>query len=494
MSQHSFAGIWQLAKRSFREESSRLSQHVTRLLLGCVLLAVIVNGHLDVASTARGLPIFKSQVLLTHLFLIVSAMFGYSQIIVEERESGTIDLLKLAGIDRASILIGKTLPRLWESVLLIAIQFPFTLLTITLGGVNWHQVTAAYLLLSACAFLMAGIGVFASTVCRTGRAAVGLATVITFVYLFPFIAPHVSWGMTTFAWAETVNLQMQTLAVLQTSFQGATTFPSVWIALGLGMIAFIASWICFELSLNLISLDLTRRHRNHAKSSRRGRPWRQPCLWKDYYFLSGGVRRMVIRSAVHFGLLLWMFYAQSSVSRGFAWAALLGCPVSLIDGTWTASRLFAEEIQNRTWSVLVQTPHSIRRIALHKTLGWTIGMLPSIVMPLLFIVLAILTFEHLDYSDSLELMIGTLVITIAVFAYLHMMVLFSLDWHWKAIPVTLIATCVLAYLYMWMLVPWRSTGEVRCIFFVITGIILIGLIAGFQYRILKRLKILAGSF
>ena len=89
-----------------------------RFTLAIFLLLVIVEIRSDSVATAKGLTIFKAQVLLTHLFLTINAIFGFSQVIIEERESGTLDLLKLADINSLSVVLGKGLPRFWECLLL----------------------------------------------------------------------------------------------------------------------------------------------------------------------------------------------------------------------------------------------------------------------------------------------------------------------------------------------------------------------------------------
>lgn len=489
-----FGGLWQLTKRSLREESSRLGPHVTRVLMAGVLVGVIIVSHRDTVSSATGLPIFQAQLFLTHLFLMINAAFGFSQVIVEERESGTLDLLKLAGINRVSIIIGKSLPRFWESGLLIAVQFPFTLLTMTLGGVSWPQVIAGYATLIACLVLVAGMGLFASTVCQSSRSAVSLAMILLLTYLAPFVIHWLSWRGFGMTWVQTVSLQQRAVTVVQAGFNDSPWSSAVTIALFGGALFFIATWMGFESRL-LGSIFSMRIFSAISYQQRRKRAWSTPLIWKDYYFLSGGVLRLAIRTSLHLGIFLWMWFEQGEFGRACAWTGLLGCPIGLIDGSWTSSRLFADEIRDQTWSVLVQTPKSLRNIAVHKTLGWGLGMLPSIFSPLLFIFVAIAEFlyERGDVDISFELALGSIVTWIAVFAHLHFVVLFSLDWFWKAIPATLITTCVATYLFMWLLDPWSYTIFVRCLIYTATGVILIAMIVLFQYRILTRLRELAAA-
>ena len=91
------------------------------------------------------------------------AGFGFfATAITEEKEEGTLGLLKMAGISRAGILLGKSTSRLVSAMLLLFAQFPFTLLAITLGGVTFQQILAAYSALLAYMILVANLAMFFS--------------------------------------------------------------------------------------------------------------------------------------------------------------------------------------------------------------------------------------------------------------------------------------------------------------------------------------------
>ncbi len=488
-----FHGVWQLAKRALRIESIRIGPNLMRFSLVLFLLLVIVESQLDNVGTAKGLKIFKSQILLTHLFLTINSIFGFSQVIIEEREAGTLDLLKLADINSLSIVLGKGLPRFWESLTLIAVQFPFTLLTITLGGVSWSQVFAAYVYLLIYLCLVAGIGLYFSASCRTSKAAVVTTSLVVILYLLPFVLSVFGGGTTIVTLAGEFNIQIKTMEIMQSGFKDSPWSAAAFVAIGFGCLFAVGA--CFNLNRASRFQSIVDRLAGVTfQISRKGRVWKQPFVWLDYKFVSGGFLRMMLRSFVHLGILFWMDSVQGGISQGLAWAALLGCPVSLIDATWSANRLFSDEVRNHTWSLLVQTPNSMRQILVQKTLGWGLGMLPAIVLPYLYIVSAIFLATHVHgLDDMMELLIGSVVTGLAVVAYLHLMVLFSLDWHWKAIPATLSVTCVLAFVYMWMLVPWRSGGEVRCAVFLFTGLVLVGICVALQMCIYNRLQTLAGS-
>lgn len=488
-----FRGVWQLARRALRLESMRVGPNIVRFLLAFLLLLVIVEARSNTSGSAQGLAIFKSQVLLTHLFLTINAVFGFSQLISEEREAGTLDLMRLAGINSIAVVLGKSLPRFWESLLLIGVQFPFTILAITLGGLAWPQVIAAYVYLLAYLCLVAGIGLFCSASYRTSKAAVVMSSLITFLYLLPFVFSILGGGSTVVVLLGNFSLQMRTMELMMSGFQNSPWCLAVYAAVLTGCCLAVAA--CFNLHRGGATQFFTNPILNILNRLRsKGRVWKSPFLWLDFTFTSGGLWRMSIRSVAHCSLFAWMYIVMGEPSRAFAWAALLGIVVSLVDATWSASRLFSDEIRNHTWSVLVQTPNTLSRILIHKTLGWLLGMSPAILLPYLFIFLAIMLFPFSNGLDDIaELIIGSLVSGLGVIAYLHLMAYFTLDWHWKAIPASLTVTCVLVYIYIFMLVPWQSGGAVRCVVFIGTGIVLLVFCMVLQLFIHKRLKDLAGE-
>ena len=77
----------------------------------------------------------------------------------------------MAGISPLGILSGKLGGRLVQALLLIAVQYPFTLLAVTMGGVTQHQVWSTYLGLMAYIVMLAGVGLCCSTLSDRNRTA-----------------------------------------------------------------------------------------------------------------------------------------------------------------------------------------------------------------------------------------------------------------------------------------------------------------------------------
>ena len=167
-----FTGVLALLERSLRVDSRAWTAHLARAgLMLAIYLEVWQVQATAFAFGAPGLRFFQSIVFLNLLFMTLLGVGFFSTAITEEKEEDTLGLMQMAGINPLGILLGKAGGRLLQALLLIAVQYPFTLLSITLGGVADAQVRAAYVGLVAFMLWLAGWGLFCSTVSRNSRAA-----------------------------------------------------------------------------------------------------------------------------------------------------------------------------------------------------------------------------------------------------------------------------------------------------------------------------------
>jgi hypothetical protein len=77
-------------------------------------------------------------------FIGIAALSIFPAAISEEKEDETLTLLRMTNLSALSILFGKSTSRFIGAMLLLAVQIPFTLLAITLGGITFSQIAAAY--------------------------------------------------------------------------------------------------------------------------------------------------------------------------------------------------------------------------------------------------------------------------------------------------------------------------------------------------------------
>jgi ABC-type transport system involved in cytochrome c biogenesis permease component len=496
-------GLWQLTRLTLTTDIRRLGSHAVRFGLAIVLYAAVVYASLYSTRNAAGLPLFQSQLLITAFFLSATAIFGFSQTITEEKEEETLGLIRLADISPLAIILGKTMGILVEAALLLIIQVPFTIVAITLGGVAWSQVTAAYVALGAYLWLLGAVGIAASVLEPTGGRAARWTAIIVGAYLLP---PMISWmnvfGLTGLLRGfAAISLPMRLLEITESDFRDGPWSSAVWFGIITGLIVLIVAWLLFDRASTSELHDRQPKILGF-KNRRARRPWSRPIVWREYEFLTGGVPWTIARVGIQVAIFVlvsysffWVRLIPRSLGFTLAWSAIASGVVGLLDGTWFASRLFQDEIRHRTWSSLVQTPYSLPRLALDKTLGWALGLAPTILSPFLFIIAMIIFHEHMprDAGNILEVIIGTATIGMSVFGYLHLLVLTSLYFGWKGTPMTLTICFAAGWIYVVAVFTSRLDGFSRCALFVGTSLAIVGLMIVFQLMILKRLERLAAG-
>jgi hypothetical protein len=124
--------------------------------------------------------------------------------------------------------------------------------------------------------------------------------------------------------------------------------------------------------------DLRHRGRNRAISRPRG----HPLFWKDFHFLSGGITGLVLRF-VSYGLLLLgihLLLQRNMGSREFgAMTMTIMFLALLLDLGIQAGRVFREEINWRTLSMLMILPMPLRNWAYAKIAGCAVITVPPLV-------------------------------------------------------------------------------------------------------------------
>jgi len=492
-------GTWQLAKLALASEVRRSGSHLVRLGLAIVLYCAVVYSEFFSQRNAIGLPLFKAQLYITAFFLSAMAIFGFCQTITEEKEEGTLGLMRLADISPLSIILGKTAGILCDAALLIGLQFPFTAIAITLGGISWDQVFAAYVALAVYLWLLAAVGVMVSVVQPTGSRATSWMAIIVAAYLFPsLLLQFPFWrSVKSLQNLAEISLPMRFFRITETGFDEGPWCSAVAFGLFVGCLGLICSWIVFD---RYALADHSTTERLNFRFFRRhgGRAWSRPVIWREYVFVTGGIPWTILRVGVQCALFFAVYATLSSASGqvvGFslAWSGIASGLLGLLEGTWFASRLFQDEIRYRTWSSLVPTSDSLPRLVWEKTLGWGLGLAPTIVSPFLFMAAMMIFHEHVQHSldgDS-EIILGTITVGVSVFGYMSLLVLLSLHFGWKSIPLTLTVCFAAGWLYVVAVYSSIFHTGMRCAAFAATSLTIVSLIIVLQWQIVKRLKQLA---
>ena len=166
-------GLLTLFNRSIRLDARGVKGHAYRIAFALFIYFGLLNAYLtSLAFGAPGLRFFSSICYLNLFFIFLAGCSFFATAVTEEKEEGTLGLLKMAGMSRGAILLGKSTSRLLSSMLLLVIQFPFLLLAITLGGVLYGQVAAAAVTLMSFLAFTANVALLFSVICKRSGSAV----------------------------------------------------------------------------------------------------------------------------------------------------------------------------------------------------------------------------------------------------------------------------------------------------------------------------------
>ncbi|MEK6257498.1 MAG: hypothetical protein AABP62_02665 [Planctomycetota bacterium] len=410
-----FAGVLALLERSLRIDARSWQTHVTRLGL---MVGIYVSLSFAFALASRfgapGLRFFSANVYLNVIFLTLLGVGFFSTAITEEKEEDTLGLMLMAGISPLGLLIGKLGGRLFQALLLIIVQYPFTLLAITLGGVSSAQVQAAYVSLTCYMLLLAGGGLLCSTLAPRSRTAGTWMVVALFVYgLVPYFCQTLRNNIARFSsapasWFETLleavasfSLFLRIGDIITTGFGES---PWSWQAVSnlmLGVICFGLSWCCFGFATREPATEaaarggLSRSQKGLARSFSPGRAWENPFVWKDFHFVAGGLSRRLLRILFYpalfgFSLGLSVLWSRSgdNVVEIYQFLVLLAV---LWELSILAAQSIHDEVRGQTIASLVMLPHSVRYVFYSKLLGAVAGMYPGLVC---FLVANVIGFKH----------------------------------------------------------------------------------------------------
>ena len=416
---------------------------------GVFMLVALIMAWLDMSRVgAAGLGMFGILCVLNIVAATLAAVTMFATCVTEESEGGNSGLLKLAGMNAFSILLAKSTSRLISALMLLLVQFPFTLLAVTLGGVTLIQVVSAYCAIGAYLILVANVGMFFSVCSRTsGRAAawtaVALVVGFTGTSVITFVTANSSspavrriqelWLQIASNFSVVGNLERS----LSSAFTGPVLSRQVLFSIGAAVVLFVISCLGFERGTNRQSepgrLSQPRgRGGVLARTLGVSRAWRYAIAWKEFYFLTGGRVMWAFR---WFALLLLMAGILSvtggETEKQWNTAAttfsLCLQVVVVAELVAYASRILFDEVRWRTLPVLLILPISSRRLMVEKVAGCAIALVPT---------LSWLTFAlclDSDLRDGLNVGL-TIQILINLAILLHLTILFSLRARWAALP------------------------------------------------------------
>ncbi|MDQ3622499.1 MAG: hypothetical protein M3463_08435 [Verrucomicrobiota bacterium] len=372
-----------LFSRSLREDARQRRTYAARAgVVAIIALLMVVSIRASGSGGAPGLQFFAALAHLQSLCITLAGLSYFASAITEEKEEGMLGLLRMTELNPLSILLGKSTSRLCGALLLLAVQFPFTLLAVALGGVSVRQIAAAYLALGAYTIFLCNLALLASVVSRrTAHAAAWVAAVLAAFWLASWLFIHVT-GSANFsgglplitalgAGITALSTSARLDAVLGTGFDGVLFGPQFAGNAGAGLLCFLAAWLVFDRACERGSAEAAGaagqwlRRRNPP-----GRAWPRPLVWKDVWFMHGGRGVAVLKFAGYGAALAILFGAHflvggfwtSTAKDALSAAAWLSLIVFLLELGFAASRMYRLEVQARTFSSLLLLPCTVNEL------------------------------------------------------------------------------------------------------------------------------------
>ena len=492
--------------------------------MGFAIFLYISLAYAHTVSLSFGAPGLKLFELLSFLNVALMTLAGvsfFATAISEEKEEETLGLLRMAGINPIGILLGKSTSRLIGALLLLLVQFPFTLLAITLGGVTYPQVLASYCSLAAYLILLANAGLLASVVSRRASNASVLTVLMLALYFSAgFLAQSLNAGLSNSGLiapggefssfllrvavaCREASVVSRLLEILKTGFHESAVGVQVISNVALAAVCFLFSWIGFDRfthqarvmsGAGVTGVDA----RSRWLSGRISRPGKNPLIWKEFQFTTGGPRVQWLK-LVGYGLVSGLIYwgAERYYQYSFAEASyfvvwfLLG--VIVLECSLYISRIFHDEWRERTLPILMMLPHSTPWMVYSKGAGCLPALLPAGFW---------LVVTSLILPTGFETVLLSLVLpsrwfyVLIVLLFLTLTAFFSLVVRWGALPLAIavmlvggvFGACFAGPVLATTRASSTSTGAVEGAFLCVDIVILL-LIAGLQFDVHRRLEI-----
>lgn len=437
--------------RALRVESRTMTTYLGRLALVGVILYYLLVSHASFGwRGAPGLEFFKAVLFINFFFITLGGLSYFASAISEEKEEMTLGLLRMTHLSPVAILLGKSTSRLAGAVMFLLVQAPFTLLAVTLGGVSFLQIAAAYATFLAYLVFLSGLAVFCSVVAdRTSGAAGLMGLLLGGFYLGPPIGKWLwrdilnaagadrtgflyEWPMAVFGFLGALSPFNRIEAITRTGFSG---FPVGFQAVGnalMGAGFFLLAWASFDLFTrqqkeSAPARTVTAKQTRGLRLFNPGRAWADALAWKDFNFIAGGRTLLIVKFILYglgiFGIFFWLALRHnmrwSEYCTGLMFVMLVVCFAELV---LFASRVFNDESRYQTLSSLGALPMSTRAMAYRKALGCLRGVIPSAAYGILALLCSFPEWHHFD--DLAALVIAH--VACHGIAFLHLVVYLSL--------------------------------------------------------------------
>jgi hypothetical protein len=459
-------GIFPLFLRSMRSDARSLVVHLSwsLLVIGVyVALCVVIWNRMSIGAPGLGFLINIAYLDAAVLCLIGTPFFSSS--ISEEREEGTLGLMRMAGINSLGILLGQSFGRLLQTLLLLAIQFPFWWLAVTLGGVTTGQLWALGIGMAAFVIALSNVGLLCSVLCSTTRSAAGVTGVILAAHILLAHMERSLFGIS--GPLELTCFWLRIPVILSTGFNETPWSLQFTSNLAMGAACFVLSWFFFgiardELTGSVSLNDHLRRWRWKRVGSRpSGRAWAMACFWKDFQFVLGGWPALLLRSLCYIGLFcvsgLYNFrtfvgggFGGQPLHESFQFAMVFILPV---DVALLTAAAIQSDVRQQTLSTLMMLPQSVSKLVYSKLAGVLPGMAPGLIAFLISGWVQPKAFFH--STDQF------MVIVVWMISVPHLAAALSMFLRWGAVPLAFGLTLGLLLCSEWFFHRVWGGGDLR---------------------------------
>jgi hypothetical protein len=394
-----------LLSQTFRVDVRQLRTHVLRGAVAAGVLWLLAVIHLESPwSSSPGRDLCEGLSYATVILFTLMGAFYFPSVITEEKEEQTLGLLRMAGVNSVTLLLGKSVARLGVVLLLVAVSLPYWWLCVTLGGVTTTQVAAVAMLLSAHLILMSQVGTFFSVLMTTtGRACVVSSIVIgLMVFGVPIVEEFLGW--TAFQQlrvsSPVFSLYEQSIgpwcvdSLVSGGYAGGIITVQVVTNLIASVFLFAASWMGLE-RLNTYEQAPGRswkllaaiRRRFPTLGGQRRKPRRAPeggvgraIAWKDFLLSTGGYRWWLFRFAgLSLIATLFLFESWGTIERRYGAGLIIASFWTFIaEVVFQSAHFFHRELKQQTWETLRMLPMSTGAICWRKLLGTVRGIIPTV--------------------------------------------------------------------------------------------------------------------
>jgi ABC-type transport system involved in multi-copper enzyme maturation permease subunit len=395
--------------RSLRVDTRAVSTYVLRgVLVGLALYAIFMTNTAFGWAGAPGRRFFAQMLWIDLWLFFVVGLSYFASAITEEKEDDTLGLLRMTNLSALAILLGKSTARLAGALALLAVQLPFLLVAVTLGGVRVAQVLAGFVWLLGFVFLLANLGLLASVICRRTAGAALLGGVLALPFISgpqPFFG---SWWARVFglapggvapfgrffdAW-HSLSASARLDDILATDFRGPIVEAHLAACAAVGTGCFLLAWLLFTPCADRAAPESRGRAATATGAVRRHRARRPAIAWRDGVFLHGGrlgvaVKALLTLLALGLGALPTIPFGTRSDRYEFHvffttwWVGLF----TLLTLAFDASRIFKHERREQTLASLALLPLEARQIVWQKVRGALLSAWPLLLAALVCVVL-----------------------------------------------------------------------------------------------------------